>query len=610
MHNPRPGERRAPISFGPGPPGMGMPVQRPKDTRAAVRRLWGYLRTCRADLMAVAAVVVLTTGMTVLQPYLLSQAIDRGIRAGNAAVLLRIVSLMALVALFNACGWYGQQALMVRVSQRAVRDLRRDLFGRLQKLSVRFFDTSAHGDVMSRLTNDVETINGVLSQGVVQLFGSLLMLVAAAAMMLAMSWRLTLVSMTMVPLIVGVTGVLGRYTRESFRVRQRVLGQLNGLIEETISGQRVVKAFRGEAHALAEFDEANVRLKDAGIRAGIISGVMGPCMNLMRNLGFAIMVGAGGWLVASGKASVGLVAAFLELSGHLMRPLLQIAQIYGMVQSALAGAERVFITMDEPPEPPDEPDAVALPKVRGEVVFDAVDFGYDPDVPVLKDVSFTANAGQTIGLVGPTGAGKTTIISLLTRFYDVAGGAIRLDGHDLRHVKREDLRRALAIVPQDTVLFGDTVRENIRYGRLEASDAEVEEAARLANADPFIRHLPNGYDTILAEAGGSLSAGQRQLVAIARAILADPAMLILDEATSSVDTRTEAHIQEAMLRVMEGRTSFLIAHRLSTVRHADLILVLAGGRVVERGTHEELLAEGGLYWRLHSGMAEQREAAS
>ncbi|MBI5833513.1 MAG: ABC transporter ATP-binding protein [Armatimonadetes bacterium] len=588
-----------PFGFGPGGPMHGVTFQQAKDRRGTVRRLWPYLRSSARELIIVSGLVVITTLLGVLAPYLLGRAIDHCLRQRHIGDLAHIVGLLAMIHIINPVGMYLQSVLMVTVSQRAVRDLRRHLFERLQRLSVSFFDTHAHGDVMSRLTNDVDTVNNALSQGVVQLVGSLLGLTATLVMIFWLHWRLALVTMTMVPLIYAVTGLLGKMTRVAFRARQKDLGALNGLIEETLTGQRVVKAFRREERILADFDEANERLKKAAIRAGIIGGSMGPCMNLTRNLSYAIMVGAGCWMVGRGLATIGLVAAFLEYSGQFMRPLMQIAQVYGMVQGALAGAERVFATMDEAPEPPDEPDAVPLPAVRGEVTFDNVDFAYEPETLVLREVSFHAHAGQTIGLVGPTGAGKTTIINLLTRFYDVANGAIRIDGHDLRGVRRADLRHALAIVPQDPFLFGDTVRENIRYGRLEATDDEVVEAARVANADAFIRHLPEGYDTVLTESGSGLSRGQRQLVAIARAILADPAILILDEATSSVDTRTEAHIQEAMLRVMEGRTSFLIAHRLSTVRHADVILVLDGGRVVESGSHDDLVSAGGLYARLH-----------
>jgi ATP-binding cassette subfamily B protein len=403
-----------------------------------------------------------------------------------------------------------------------------------------------------------------------------------------------------VPPTLLITRAVARGTRQSFREQQESLGSLNGHIEETISGRRVVQAYGRERQTLAAFDVHNIRLRAAGVRALILSGNMGPYMNLLNNIGFALVAAGGGYLALRHTVTVGLIASFISYARQFSWPVNEIANQYSQLQSAIAGAERAFAIMDESPEPADSPKAAALDIVRGSVAFSDVSFGYDPTVPVLSRVSIDAAPGRTIALVGPTGAGKTTIVNLLTRFYDIDAGAIHIDGRNIQDITRDSLRSSLGIVLQDTHLFSETVRENIRYGRLSATDEEVEEAARLANAEPFILRLHKGYDTMLSEEGGNLSQGQRQLLSIARAILADPAILILDEATSSVDTRTELHIQQAMLRLMKGRTSFVIAHRLSTIQDADEILVIDDGRIVERGTHQELLAARGFYWTLHS----------
>jgi ATP-binding cassette subfamily B multidrug efflux pump len=439
----------------------------------------------------------------------------------------------------------------------------------------------------------------VLNMGVTQFISSVLSVVGVVVVMCLINWRLALVSLVTAPLMVFLSGAVAMQTRKGFREQQATLGEMNGIIEETITGQRVVKAYVREQAAIDEFDVANRKLQRAATRAEIFAGFVGPMMNLVNNLGFAIIAGAGGWMALRGLATVGTIASFINYARQFGRPLNEIAQLYAQIQGAIAGAERVFEILDEVPELADAPDARPLEQVMGDVVFEDVCFGYELSVPVLKQVGFHAEPGQTIALVGPTGAGKTTIVNLLTRFYDINSGQIAVDGKDIRQVKKADLRRQLGIVLQDTFLFSDTVMENIRYGRLDATDEEVIAAARLANADPFIRRLPQGYQTELSERGSNLSQGQRQLLAIARAILADPGILILDEATSSVDTRTEKYIQEAMLRLMEGRTSFVIAHRLSTIREADNILVINGGRIIERGTHDELLAQRGFYHNLY-----------
>lgn len=573
---------------------------RAADSRAAVRRLWGYLAVHRGVLAAAAALVAANSGLSLLGPYLNARGIDLiASRAGIGAVG-RVCAIMAAVyAALSAITW-GQAYLMAGVAQRTVRDLRRDLFGRLQRLPLAYFDRTPTGDIMSRVTNDIDNISMVLSDSVSQITSGVLGMVGVVIAMCLLNVRLAgVVIATTVLMTAILTGWVGKRTRAGFRDQQAALGKLNGLVEETLSGQRVVKAFHREEHVIRQFARANEELREASTRAQVFAGTIGPFMNLSGNLTLAVVATASGVMAIHGLATVGLVAGFIGYARMLMRPLNEIAALYNTIQSALAGAERVFATMDEPPER-DAPDAVPVPELKGCVRFEDVGFSYDGKTPVLSDVDLEAAPGQVIALIGPTGAGKTTIINLLSRFYDVDTGAIRVDGMDVRSVRRGDLRRRLGIVLQDTYLFAATVRENIRYGRLDATDEEVVEAARVANADQFIHRLPHGYDTMLSERAGNLSQGQRQLLAIARAVLADHSILILDEATSSVDTRTERHIQEAMRRLMRGKTCFVIAHRLSTIRDADLILAIAGGRIVERGRHEELLQRKGFYWNLYT----------
>jgi ATP-binding cassette, subfamily B, multidrug efflux pump len=463
---------------------------------------------------------------------------------------------------------------------------------------------------MSRSTNDIENVSNVLNESVTQLISSLLSIVGVAAVMFLINVRLAVISLVILPLMAVIGRWVAKHTRIGFRRQQEQLGAINGLIEETVTGQRVVKAYGQESALISQFDEINARLRAASTRAQIFGGLMGPLTNFVNNVGFAIIAGTGGWMAVRGLASVGTIAAFVSYARQFTMPLNQIANLYNTIQSALAGAERVFEVIDETSEIEDHPQALALEPIQGKVIFDQVCFGYEKDVPVLKNVSLHAKRGETIALVGPTGAGKTTIVNLLTRFYDIDGGSITIDNMDIRQVRKDELRRSLGIVLQDTFLFADTVIENIRYGRLEASNDEVIAAAKLANADQFIHRLPHGYDTLLSERGSNLSQGQRQLLAIARAILANPSILILDEATSSVDTRTEKNIQEAMLRLMEGRTSFVIAHRLSTIREADAILVIDQGEIIERGTHDYLLAQKTFYHHMYMSQFKGQSTAA
>ncbi|EIP98490.1 ABC-type multidrug transport system, ATPase and permease component [Opitutaceae bacterium TAV1] len=602
-------DRMPPMPGRRGGPGAGFqaPVERARNATGTVLRLWGYLRRERLALILTGLLVAGSVAFDLAGPLLLGRVIDRHIVPRELDGLARTLGLMLLVYALSAASGFLQAWIMAGASQRTLRALRIDLFDRLQRLPLRFFDRRAHGELMARVTNDVESINQVLGNSVTQLVSGALSTVGVAVAMVLINPWLALASVFFISLFtVTANRWLGARIRARYRVQQAALGRLYGFIEESVGGRKLVKACGQEAAIVARFDDINQASLRAGVQAQTFSGVTGPLMNMGNNLGLAIVAVLGGFMAIRGLATVGTIATFINYTRQFGRPLNEIANLYNQIQSAMAGAERVFEIIDEPPEA-DTPGAQPLGPVRGDIVFEDVHFSYREGVPVLKAIDLHARPGQTIALIGPTGAGKTTIINLLTRFYEIDRGRVLLDGRDLRDIAKDDLRRHLGIVLQDTFLFSGTVRDNIRYGRLDATDAEVEEAARLANADPWIRRLPQGYDTLLTGGGGSLSHGQRQMLSIARAILADPSILILDEATSSVDTRTEKHIQEAMARLMRNRTSFVIAHRLSTIRNADQIIVINHGEIQERGTHAELIAQKGFYWRL-SGSPEPSAA--
>jgi ATP-binding cassette, subfamily B, multidrug efflux pump len=597
------------------PAGVGK-IEKARDPRNALIRLLPYLSPYKVLMIIVFVCVVIYTLLGLVGPFLMGVAIDRFIipkqLAGLAMISLVMLVTYALNNLFQAiAGW-----LMAAVSQRALKDMRRDLFTHLQRLPISFFDRQPAGELMSRMTNDIDVINQAVSQNVTALLASVLTLVGILVAMFLLDRWLALASVLVVPIMFGFTNFVARYTRRGFRDLQKHLGEMNGVMEEAISGQKVVKAFRRNESVVAAFRERNQAVYKAGVYANSYALLLMPLTNVLGNFFVIVLAGLGGWLALQGLVTVGIIATFIIYGQNFIQPLRQLANIYNTIQAALAGAERVFEIIDTPGEIDDALSTTALSTtalstaamvpattsretLHGDVKFDHVRFSYQPDQPIIKDMTLEACAGQTIALVGPTGAGKTTIINLLTRFYEIDEGQITIDGTDIRDIQKSNLRRELGLVLQDTFLFADTVMENIRYGRLDATDEECMQAAQLADADHFIHQLPHGYQTVLSERASNLSQGQRQLLSIARAILADPGILILDEATSSVDTRTEARIQKSLLRLMQGRTSFVIAHRLSTIRDADQVVVIDHGEIVERGNHQELLDRRGFYHHLY-----------
>jgi len=562
-----------------------------ENARGTVQRLWPYMRRHRGALVASSATAIVAVSLDLSAPFLIGRAIDRYLIPRDMAGLKHIATLLLLVYASSAALGLLQSYVMTAVSQKVVRDIRAELFGKIQRLPLRFFDQRSHGDLMSRLTNDLDSLNQVLGLSVTQLATGFLSMAGVLCIMLYLNPYLTgACVLTSALLILGINRWIAKKIRQAFRLQQAALGRLNGFVEETLVGQKTVKVYHHEQQSIEQFGQANQALLKDSRKAQIFGGLTGPMAYLSGDLGQVVVAFAGGMLAVRGMATIGTVASFASYTRQFSRPLNEMANLYNQILSALAGAERVFQIIDESPEV-DAQSVTGGNAIRGEVVFHKVSFSYEPGNPVLTDVSLQLPQGTTVAIIGATGSGKTTVVNLLTRFHEVESGSITVDGKDIRHIPKDELRRQIGVVLQDTFLFCGTVRDNIRYGRLDASDEDVARAAKLANADVFIHRLPSGYDTVLSERGSNLSHGQRQLISIARTILADPRILVLDEATSSVDTRTEKHIQVAMRRLMAGRTCLVIAHRLSTVRDADAIVVLQQGRIVRRGNHKELFEQ-------------------
>jgi len=587
---------RAAMGRGPMQPGK---IEKAKDARHALTRLAMYLSPYKSTLILVLVFVLAYISLGLLEPILIGRAIDQFISTKQVDGLSTLALLLLTAYFFDNVFQAASSWLMARISQDALRRVRRDLFEHLQKLSIAFFDTHTAGELMSRLTNDIDAINQAVSQNVVSLIASVLSLVGIIIAMFVLNPYLAISALVVVPIMFWFTQFIARYTRKGFRDLQKELGEINGVMEESISGQRVVKAFRRSETAIERFRASNEKVYKAGIYANTYALMLMPLTNVLGNFFVIVLVGLGGYLALQGLVTIGMIATFIAYAQNFIQPLRQLANMYNSIQAALAGAERVFEIIDTSSEVDNASNAPLPAPVKGEVHFMDVSFGYQPDQPIIKNMTLQAKAGQTIALVGPTGAGKTTIINLLTRFYEINSGCIIIDGKDIRDISKDDLRQKLGIVLQDTFLFADTVMENIRYGRLNATDEECIQAAKLADADHFIQQMPQGYQTRLSERASNLSQGQRQLMSIARAILSDPSILILDEATSSVDTRTEARIQKSLLRLMKGRTSFVIAHRLSTIRDADNVIVIKDGEIVEQGTHKQLLEAKGFFHHLY-----------
>lgn len=574
----------------------GRPVVKPKDMKGTLLRLWKLTEGNRKGLEWILILSALSSLTAVLSPLVIGEAVT-AIDCGEPVTVFLI--LLFAIYLGDWLGRFLQQFFMASIGQNMIHHIRTSLFDVMKHLPLAYFDRQRHGELMSRLTNDVDHISTTIANSMSQLLTYLFSIVGIFIMMVRLSFTLTVISLVGVGAIIFLTRVVTKQTRKLFSEQQKILGKLNGQIEESISGFHVVKAFGMEAVMVEQFEDYNEQLRKVFTRALIWSGYLMPVTNVINNLSFVALAVISGVMVLKGRIAIGMISSFLLYIKRFSRPFIEIASVYNNFQTAVAGAERIFEIFDQPPEPEDVPGALPLADLRGDVELKNVVFGYVPDAPILKGISLQVPAGTRTAIVGSTGAGKTTIINLLTRFYDVNSGSILLDGHDLREYRMADLRNAFGVVLQDTALFAASVKDNISYGHEAASMDEIVAAAEVAGADAFIRRLPNGYDTVLTQGGQELSQGERQLLTIARAVLADAPILTLDEATSSVDTMTEQKIRRAMLQITEGRTSFIIAHRLSTIRDSDLIVLIENGQIAEQGNHEDLMKLDGRYARMY-----------
>ncbi|WP_200416474.1 ABC transporter ATP-binding protein [Virgibacillus salexigens] len=581
--------------------------KRAKDTTGTVKRIWSYLAREKMKLVLVILMVIASSGLSLLGPFMIGMVIDDFIVTKETAGLTTLLIWLVVIYLGHSLSVFLQNYWMIGIAQQTVFSLRSELFSQFHRLPIAYFDQRQHGELMSRITNDIDNVNNTLNQSVIQIFSSVLTLIGTIGVMIYLSPLLTLVTMTIIPVMfLGIRWITKR-TGPLYKLQQRNLGEVNGYVEEIVSGQHIVKTFSQENRVMREFEQRNKDLNHVGFWALTISGFIPKVMNMLNFLSFGLIALVGGLLAIKGFVTVGVIVIFTEYARQFTRPLNELSNQFNILLSAVAGAERVFRVIDEKQEETDEEDAKELHSITGHIIFDHVYFGYE-DTAILKGISFEANPGETVALVGHTGAGKTTIINLLARFYNYDEGDIRIDGTSLKSIKRANLRQHMAFVLQDAFLFHATIRENIRYGKLAATDQEVMQAAKNANAHEFIEKLPNGYDTMLDQSGSGISQGQKQLLTIARALLAEPTILILDEATSNIDTITELKIQEALKRLMEGRTSFVIAHRLNTIQEADHIIMLEHGEIIEQGNHHQLLAQQGKYYQLNQNQMQQSKA--